>query len=259
MFGYPRRHQPQQRMSATTKTLFDPSSDSACTGWWRSDVNLNISNVSRNLATGLTSRLPDRKPLINAGSPPWIIVPKASKGFPGLIGQPENWSANGIAVAGDRSITATWVFRFLQYRLNNNNYLFGVVSNMGGFGCWDSYIRFWHPYLGWWNVNDNVWFPWNSANISVLTMRVKPFDEAGGDLRGYYRLNWNTLQAGPFVQGSVATQGDRVMSETNYIAAAGVLQGPTLFHEMMFFRRHLSDAEVVAMHNLLLQQYGQAV
>lgn len=257
MFGYPHRHQPQQRVTAPTRTLFDPSADAACTGWWRADVNLNVSNASRSLASGLTSRLADQKPLVNAASPPWIVVPKASKGFPGLIGQNEGWSASGVAVTGDRSITATWVYRFFQYRLNTNSVVFGNVTNMGGFGCFDSYIRIYHPFIGWWNVNDGQWFPFNTANISVLTMRVKPFDEAGGDLRGSYRFNWNTVQIGPFTQ--TLAQGDRVMNETHSIVAAATANGPSLFHEAMFFRRHLADGEVIAMHNLLLQQYGQAV
>ena len=49
------------------------------------------------------------------------------------------------------------------------------------------------------------------------------------------------------------------MTESTPITITGQTKGPTLFHEMIYFRRHLSDSEVVAMHNLLLQQYGQAV
>jgi hypothetical protein len=254
MLSYPRRHAPQRR-AAPTVTLFDPSADSACTGWWRTDTGVTVSNVDRGLATGMTSRLVDLKPLVNAASPPWVIVPGASNGFPGLIPMVEGWSASGIALTGDRSITATWVLRYLNYRSNQST-LMGYISNMGGFGTWDSWIRFYHPVIGWWNVIDGQWIPWNSANISVLTMRVQPFDEGAGDLRGHYRLNWNTIQAGPFTQ--TLAQGDRVMSPTNTISMASVYNGTTIFHEMMFFRRHFSDAEVVAMHNLLLLQYGQA-
>jgi len=254
--SYPRRHAPVRR-AAPAATLFDPSTDAACTGWWRTDTGVTLSNADRGLATGMTSRLADLKPLVNAASPPWVVIPNASNGFPGLLPMIEAWGATGIAVDGDRSITATWVVRFLNYRANNAT-LWGYVSNMGGFGTWDNWIRFYHPSIGWWAIIDGQWFPWNSANISVLTMRVKPFDEAGGDLRGHYRLNWNATAVGPFVQGSVATNGDRVMAATSAISMAAVYNGNTIFHEMMFFRRHLSDAEVVAMHNLLLLQYGQA-
>jgi hypothetical protein len=253
--GYPRRHAPQRR-AAPTVTLFDPSGDAACTGWWRTDTGVTVSSATRGLATGMTSRLADQKPLVNAACPPWIIVPAASSGFPALLPMNEGWTANGIAVNGDRSITATWIFRFMVYRLNSNQ-LFAGVANMGYLGAWDNWLRLYHPYLGWWNVIDNLWFPWNSANITVLTMRVKPVDEAGGNLLGQYRLNWNTAFLGPFNQASTS-YGDRVMSETHGISANGIASGNTLFHEMMFFRRHLSDAEVIAMHNLLLLQYGQA-
>ena len=256
MFGYPRRHQPQRRVAPVT-TLFDPSGDAACTGWWRVDANLNISNDGRGLATGLTSRLPDQKPLVNGASPPWLVVPQASNGFPGLMVQNEGWAANGIAVSGDRYITATWVLRFLSYKANFQETIAGV-GNMCAFGCWDSYIRLYHPFIGWWNVNDGVWFPWNSsANIWVLTMRVKPIDEAGGNLAGQFRFNANTSAVGPFNQ--TGAQGDRIMTEAHQIFVNGTTKGPILFHELLFFRRHLSDAEVISMHDLLLLQYGQAV
>ncbi len=255
MLGYPRRHAPQRR-AAPTVTLFDPSADSACTGWWRADVGVNVSNASRNLASGITSRLADNKPFVNAGSPPWLIVPQASNGFPGLLPASEGWIANGIAVAADRALTATWVTRHIQYKINHNTYMCGI-SGMGHFGMWDSWVRVYHPYAGWINWIDNSWYPFNAQNISVLTMRVKPVDEAGANLLGQYRFNFNTSQLGPFNEGGA--WGDRVMSPTTTISFQGSGQGPYLFHEQIFFRRHLADAEVVAMHNLLLQQYGQSI
>jgi hypothetical protein len=253
--GYPRRHQPRRRAAPAT-SLFDPSSDAACTGWWRADANLNVSNASRGLVSSLTSRLADQKVFLNASSPPWLLVKSASNGFPGLYPMAEGWHAGGIAQNGDRSITATWVMRCTTYRLNANQLML-YVDNMGGFGMWDNWIRLYHPYLGWWSVNDNAWFPWNPANISVLTIRIKPVDEAGGNFAAEYRLNWNTTFAGPFVQ--VTSYGDRVMTATHAMHVYGVNTGTTLFHEQIFFRRHLSDSEVNAMHNALLLQYGQAV
>jgi hypothetical protein len=253
--GYPRRHQPR-RGAAPGTTLFDPSSDAACTGWWRADANLNIANASRGLVSALTSRLADQKVFLNAGSPPWLLVPRASNGFPGLYPMTEGWNASGIAQNGDRSITATWVVRCMTYRLNANP-LTMYVDNMGGFGMWDNTWRFYHPYVGWWGVIDWQWYPWNPANISVLTMRIKPVDEAGGDFSTNYRLNWNTTFAGPFLINM--NYGDRVMNESYAMHVYGANTGLTLFHEQIFFRRHLSDSEVTAMHNALLLQYGQAV
>jgi hypothetical protein len=254
MLGYPRRHQPIDR-AARVATLFDPTVDSSCTGWWRADDRLNISDVSRGLATGIRSRLADQKPMINAGSPPWLIVPDASNGFPGLFPQNEGWMANGIAVSGDRYMTATWVIRFVSYRANYQENFCGV-SGMCTFGFWDSWIRVYHPNVGFVTWIDGQWFPWNAANISVLTMRVKPVDEAAGNLIGQFRFNWNSQALGPFNQNS--DWGDRVMSDATTIGMYGSNKGPMLFHEAIFFRRHLSDSEVVSMHNLLLLQYGQA-
>lgn len=257
MYGYPRRHQPARRATPTL-TLFDPSSDSACTGWWRMDSGLQLNNVNRSLASGVVSRLPNAKLLTASGSPtPALLVRQASYGFPAIIPM-TNWNANGVAQDGDRNFTYTVVMRFLRY--HGDRCLFMGMDNMISMGQWDGWLRLWHPGLnGWPNWIDGAWPVFDINSIAVITVRMYPYDPGAGDNRGTYKINYNNAYRGPYTQDAGWGNQDRTLTTNHTIYITNPCANMVGFHELMTFRRTLSDTEVTSMHTLLMQQYGVAV
>lgn len=251
MYGYPRR-QTKRRLLPTT-ALFDPSGDSSCTGWWRADSNVTVSNANHQLVNGWTSKLPSALGLVGAGSSPWLNIPSLTNGFPGIMGWGnENWNSAGVAADGDRSFTYTFVLRTMRW-YTTNTWLINV-DNMMGVGYWDGYLRPLHPYISWWNCMDGAYYPNGNANVLVGSVRMQPYDEAGGDLRGKWKFTYGTNFYGPYTQNS--DWGDRVLNPSRSLRLYGYAGGHQGWHEVITFRRHLEDTEILNMHTALLAQYG---
>lgn len=252
MYGFPKRINRQRRILPTT-TLFDPSGDSSCTGWWRADSGLTVSDANRQLVNSWTSKLPSGLVLVGAGAPSWLNIPALTNGFPGIMGwSNENWNTAGVAENGDRSFTYTFVLRTIRF-YTVNTWLIGL-DNMMGVGYWDGYLRPLHPYISWWNCMDGAYYPNGNASVLVASVRMQPYDQAGGDLRGKWKFTYGTNFYGPFTQDG--GWGDRVLSESNSLRIYGYAGGHQVWHEVITFRRYLSDTEILDMHTALLAQYG---
>jgi len=252
MYGYPRRRNTERR-DGPSVVMFDPSGDSACTGWWRADSNLDMSDVPRQLVRGWTSKMPSALGLTGPAAQPWLHIPALSNGFPGIMGWGnEVWSTAGVALDGDRSFTYTFVVRSIRF-YTTNTWMIGV-DNMIGVGYWDAYLRPLHPYASWWAVMDGGHYPNSNTNVLVATVRMQPADEAGADLRGKYRFTYGTTFFGPFTQDGA--WGDRVLDPSKSLRIYGFAGGHQAWHEVITWRRHLTDTEVLNMHTALLTQYG---
>ena len=252
MYGYPKRRN-NVRRDGPSVVMFDPSGDSACTGWWRADSNLDMSDAPRQLVRGWTSKMPTALGLAGPAAQPWLYIPALSKRFPGIMGWGnEQWSTSGVAQTGDRSFTYTFVLRTMRF-YTTNTWLIGV-DNMMGVGYWDGWLRPLHPYASWWAVMDGQYYPNSNTNVLVATVRMQPSDEAGGDLNGKFRFTCGTNFYGPFTQTS--TWGDRVLDPSKSLRIYGYAGGHQAWHEVITFRRHLTDTEVLDMHTALLTQYG---
>ena len=94
------------------------------------------------------------------------------------------------------------------------------------------------------------YYPNGNANVLVGSVRMQPYDEAGGDLRGKYRFTYGTNFYGPFTQDS--GWGDRVLDPSKSLRIYGYAGGHQAWHELITFRRHLSDTEILDMHTALL-------
>lgn len=251
MYGYPKRQKPRRVLPTTAQ--FDPSGDSSCTGWWRTDYGLTVSDANKQLVNSWTSRLASALVLQGAGSPSWLRVPAMTNGWDGVLGWGnENWSTAGVAEDSDRSFTYTFVVRALRF-FTVNTWLVGV-DNMMGVGYWDAYLRPLHPYVSWWNVMDNLYYPSSNTGVLVGSVRMQPYDQAGGDLRGKWKFTYGTNFYGPFTQNG--DWGDRVFSTGNSLRIYGYAGGHQAWHEVITFRRYLSDTEILDMHTALLTQYG---
>jgi len=252
MYGYPRRQNKQKRILPTT-ALFDPSGDSSCTGWWRADSNVEVSDANRQLVRSLTSKLPSALGLIGSTGQQWLNIPALTKGFPGIMGWGnENWNTSGVAQTGDRSFTYTFVLRTLRWYTTNTWII--NVDNMMGVGYWDGYLRPLHPQISWWNAMDGAYYPNGNTNVLVASVRMEPYNAAASDLRGKYKFTYGTNFYGPFTQN--ADWGDRVLDPSKSLRIYGYAGGHQAWHEVITFRRHLTDTEILNMHTALLAQYG---
>lgn len=224
-----------------------------CTGWWRADSGVTVSDANRQLVNSWTSKLPSGLVLVGAGTPSWLNIPTLTNGSPGIMGwSNENWNTAGVAENGDRSFTYTFVLRSLRF-YTSNTWLIGL-DNMMGVGYWDGYLRPLHPYISWWNCMDGAYYPNGIASVLVASVRMQPYDQAGGDLRGKWKFTYGTNFYGPFTQDG--GWGDRVLSESNSLRIYGYAGGHQAWHELITFRRCLSATEILDMHTALLAQYG---
>src|SRR5438067_209781 len=94
---------------------------------------------------------------------------------------------------------------------------------------------------GWWRADSNVTA--SNAKVLVASVRMEPYKQAGGDLRGKYTFTYGTNFYGPFTQNS--DWGDRVLTPSRSLRLYGYAGGHQAWHEVMTFRRHLTDTEIL--------------
>lgn len=222
--------------------LFDPSGDSRCTGWWRADRNVALSTNS--LVSGWTSMLASGRTLAPQGSQLALYTPDLTHGFPAILTTIgcSYYQATGLSQAGDTSLTITYVTRVPYWDGGGQQILYDA-PNVG--------IGFWGSGIG--AVSDGNWNNWGIPSwgraAAVIPFRINP--RAVDNPYRRLTISFNGAHAGSWDYGNTQTA-----SPTSTLTVGYNLYGAYFWHELIFFRASLGDDEVLAMHTLLMRQYG---
>jgi hypothetical protein len=248
MFSYPRQTITTRRL-APNVPLFDPSGDARCTGWWRADRNVTVDAYS--CVSGWTSMLASARTLAPGGADLAIYTPDMTHGFPSVCQAwgTTSYATSGLSLEGDTGFSLTFITRVPSYPSITTTWLWYSDLNVG-IGIRD----YWGGYLNVWGGGTVTGFQsyaeWGSVP-AVITYRVGPVSATNSTF--HHTVTYNAA-----LNGMVWDYGSGTAHPASTLSMGGV-QAPVYWHELIFFRTVLDDAEVLAMHQLLMRQYGLGV